>query len=131
MSTEPSRLPADRAMGRAPPHPCRMILEIPAWPILDAVDPRDRLRLAGKRTATSWNASARSMPTPSARTTPRCIAVITDGGTAPCWQTSPHQDNTLAAFWPALVIPGDAVSCQSSKGKRRKHSRGVPYDKKR
>ena len=36
------------------------------------------------------------------------------------------KDNTLAGFGPPPVTPGDAVSRQSSKDKRRKRSLGVP-----
>ena len=41
------------------------------------------------------------------------------------------QDNTLAGFGPPPVTPGDAVSHQSSKDKRRKRSPGVPDDQRR
>jgi hypothetical protein len=36
------------------------------------------------------------------------------------------RDDTLAGFGPPPVTPGDAVSYQSSKDKRRKRSPGVP-----
>ena len=39
------------------------------------------------------------------------------------------RDNTLAGFGPPPVTPGDAVSPQSSKDKRRKRSPGAPDDK--
>jgi hypothetical protein len=41
------------------------------------------------------------------------------------------RDDTLAGFGPPPVTPGDAVSRQSSKDKRRKRSPGVPDEERR